>query len=46
VPRLSATPGTFRRPAPGLGEHTSEVLEEVGVSPEAWIQSTVTTALK
>ena len=35
VPRLSATPGTFRRPAPGLGEHTSEVLEEVGVSPEA-----------
>lgn len=35
VPRLSATPGTFRRPAPRLGEHTSEVLEEIGISPKA-----------
>lgn len=35
VPRLSATPGTFRRPAPGLGEHTTEVLKEAGVAPEA-----------
>lgn len=35
VPRLSATPGTFRRPAPGLGEHTAEVLAEAGVAPEA-----------
>ena len=34
VPRLSATPGTFRRPAPGLGEHTSEVLAEAGITPE------------
>ena len=26
VPKLSATPGSIRRPAPGLGEHTHEVL--------------------
>ncbi|RKP46375.1 CaiB/BaiF CoA transferase family protein [Trinickia fusca] len=26
VPRLSGTPGTFRRPAPTLGEHNREVL--------------------
>ncbi len=30
VPRMSATPGCFRRPAPALGEHTAEVLAEVG----------------
>lgn len=35
VPRLSATPGTFRRPAPALGEHTAEVLAEAGIAPEA-----------
>ncbi|WP_395450075.1 CaiB/BaiF CoA transferase family protein [Aminobacter sp. UC22_36] len=35
VPRLSATPGTFRRPAPGLGEHTVEVLEQAGIASEA-----------
>ena len=29
VPRLSASPGTFRRPAPGLGEHTAEILAEL-----------------
>jgi crotonobetainyl-CoA:carnitine CoA-transferase CaiB-like acyl-CoA transferase len=28
--RLSATPPAFRRPAPGLGEHTAEVLAEAG----------------
>ncbi len=33
VPRLSATPGTFRRPAPELGEHTAEVLAEAGIDP-------------
>jgi crotonobetainyl-CoA:carnitine CoA-transferase CaiB-like acyl-CoA transferase len=26
VPRLSATPGAIRRPAPGLGEHEHEIL--------------------
>jgi crotonobetainyl-CoA:carnitine CoA-transferase CaiB-like acyl-CoA transferase len=33
VPRLSGTPGTFRRPAPGLGEHMAEILAEVGRKP-------------
>jgi len=35
VPRLSATPGTWRRPAPGLGEHTREVLQAAGVDDAA-----------
>lgn len=35
VPRLSETPGRFRRPAPSLGEHTAEVLAEVGLSAAA-----------
>jgi crotonobetainyl-CoA:carnitine CoA-transferase CaiB-like acyl-CoA transferase len=30
VPRLSATPGAWRRPAPALGEHTDAVLAEAG----------------
>jgi crotonobetainyl-CoA:carnitine CoA-transferase CaiB-like acyl-CoA transferase len=30
VPRLSGTPGVWRRPAPTLGEHTDEVLAGVG----------------
>ena len=30
VPRLSGTPGTFRLPAPKLGEHTQELLNELG----------------
>lgn len=29
IPRLSQTPGQFRRPAPKLGEHTDEVLKEL-----------------
>ncbi|MGS4944499.1 CaiB/BaiF CoA transferase family protein [Meridianimarinicoccus sp. RP-17] len=29
VPRMSATPGTFRRPAPRLGEHTDEIRVEL-----------------
>ena len=33
VPRLSGTPGAFRRPAPRLGEHTNAVLAEVGYTP-------------
>ena len=32
VPRLSATPGVWRRPAPGIGQHTAEILSEFGVS--------------
>jgi formyl-CoA transferase len=31
VPRLSATPGTVRTPAPALGEHNRAVLEGIGV---------------
>jgi crotonobetainyl-CoA:carnitine CoA-transferase CaiB-like acyl-CoA transferase len=32
VPRLSATPGKLRHPAPALGQHTREVLQEIGYS--------------
>jgi crotonobetainyl-CoA:carnitine CoA-transferase CaiB-like acyl-CoA transferase len=31
--RASATPAAIRRPAPLLGEHTAEILGELGVSP-------------
>jgi crotonobetainyl-CoA:carnitine CoA-transferase CaiB-like acyl-CoA transferase len=31
--RGSATPGAIRRPAPLLGQHTAEVLGELGVTP-------------
>lgn len=34
TPRLSRTPGTIRRPAPRLGEHTDEVLEALGVDAD------------
>jgi crotonobetainyl-CoA:carnitine CoA-transferase CaiB-like acyl-CoA transferase len=35
VPRLSATPGVWRRAAPKLGEHTDAILGEVGYDAEA-----------
>ena len=34
IPRLSGTPGKLRHPAPKLGEHTREVLREIGYSDE------------
>jgi crotonobetainyl-CoA:carnitine CoA-transferase CaiB-like acyl-CoA transferase len=35
IPRLSATPGRLRRPAPALGEHTAEVLGALGLDRKA-----------
>ncbi|MEO8684369.1 MAG: CoA transferase [Devosia sp.] len=35
VPRLSATPGIWRRPAPGLGQHNDEVLLAAGIDPQS-----------
>ena len=34
VPKLSATPGAIRSQAPKLGEHTDEVLREIGFSQD------------
>src|ERR1700729_1302087 len=34
IPRLSATPGRIRRPAPTLGQHTREMLVAIGYSAE------------
>jgi crotonobetainyl-CoA:carnitine CoA-transferase CaiB-like acyl-CoA transferase len=31
IPRLSDTPGRLRRPAPAIGEHTAEILSQLGV---------------
>jgi len=32
LPRLSATPGALRRPAPKLGEHTQQILARLGIT--------------
>ncbi|MFL6574484.1 MAG: CaiB/BaiF CoA transferase family protein [Burkholderiales bacterium] len=33
IPKLSATPGAIRSPAPKLGEHTEQVLASLGLGP-------------
>jgi crotonobetainyl-CoA:carnitine CoA-transferase CaiB-like acyl-CoA transferase len=38
VPRLSETPGGFRRPAPKLGEHTIEILTQLQVGKVSSLQ--------
>jgi alpha-methylacyl-CoA racemase len=35
APRFSRTPGAIRRPPPQPGEHTDDVLDELGLSAEA-----------
>jgi crotonobetainyl-CoA:carnitine CoA-transferase CaiB-like acyl-CoA transferase len=35
VPRLSATPGEIRNPAPGLGQHNEEILGRLGLPAAA-----------
>ncbi|MCC6718191.1 MAG: CoA transferase [Acetobacteraceae bacterium] len=35
VPRLAATPGAIRTPAPRLGEHSAEILTRLGCDPAA-----------
>lgn len=35
MPRLGATPGVYRYPAPRLGEHNREVFAEFGIDPDA-----------
>jgi crotonobetainyl-CoA:carnitine CoA-transferase CaiB-like acyl-CoA transferase len=36
VPRLTATPGAIRSPAPRLGEHSAEILATLGVNPKGF----------
>jgi crotonobetainyl-CoA:carnitine CoA-transferase CaiB-like acyl-CoA transferase len=44
IPRLSATPGALRRPAPALGEHSAELLRELGC-PEDEIERLIETGV-
>jgi formyl-CoA transferase len=34
VPRFSETPGSVRHGGPRIGQHTDELLEEIGITPE------------
>lgn len=34
-PKLSRTPGTFRRPAPSLGQDNGEILGEIGINADS-----------
>jgi crotonobetainyl-CoA:carnitine CoA-transferase CaiB-like acyl-CoA transferase len=34
VGRLSDTPGRLRRPAPAIGEHTADILHDLGCGPD------------
>jgi crotonobetainyl-CoA:carnitine CoA-transferase CaiB-like acyl-CoA transferase len=43
-PRLMDTPGLFRRAAPELGEHTCEILHEIGYS-EAEVEELIAAGL-
>lgn len=36
LPRLSATPGVLRHPAPTLGQHSEEILARIGVTHDAF----------
>ena len=36
--RFGATPAGFHRPAPDLGEHTREILTDIGLSPEEIVE--------
>jgi crotonobetainyl-CoA:carnitine CoA-transferase CaiB-like acyl-CoA transferase len=34
VPRFSETPGSVRHGGPRIGQHTDELLKEIGITPE------------